>query len=157
MAVAIFLANLALSVVQKELRLILTGGLSTLLLSLLLSIVERRSSLVTFSHHCPFITVGRNVDILLRHMDTPPSLCPSPHHDTADIMAEEEGRFRRGVATFRTVLNWRSGGMRACAINCLSGEKGGSALTADVLTEVAIWSWVVFVLWATRDGYGNVP
>jgi hypothetical protein len=47
--------------------------------------------------------------------------------------------------------------MRACAINCLSGEKGGSALTADVLTEVAIWSWVVFVLWATRDGYGNVP
>src|SRR5215216_3974963 len=40
-AVAVALANLALSVVQEKLRLVLTGSLPTLLLSLLLSIVER--------------------------------------------------------------------------------------------------------------------
>ena len=67
MAVAVALAYVALSVVQEKLRLILTGGLSALLLSLLLSIVERRSPLVTFSHHCPLITMGRDVNVLLRH------------------------------------------------------------------------------------------
>ena len=74
MAVAVALAYLALSIVQEELRLILTGSLPTLLLSLLLSIVERRSPLVTFSHHCPLITVGRDVNVLLGHKSTLPSL-----------------------------------------------------------------------------------
>lgn len=67
MAVAVALAYLALSIVQEELRLILTGGFPTLLLGLLLSIVERRRPLVTFSHHCPLITVGRDVNMLFRH------------------------------------------------------------------------------------------
>ena len=73
------------------------GGLPTLLLSLLLSIVERRSPLVTFSHHCPLITVGRDVNILLRHMGTPPLLRSSPHNDTAVTTEVKEGTLRRDV------------------------------------------------------------
>ena len=74
MTVAVALAYLAPSVVQEELRLILTGSLPTLLLSLLLSIVERRRSLVAFSHHCPLITVGRDVNVPLGHKSTLPLL-----------------------------------------------------------------------------------
>ena len=102
MAVAVALAYVALSVVQEELRLILTGGFPTLLLGLLLSIVERRSPLVTFSHHCPLITVGCDVDVLLRHMGTPPLLRSSPHDDTAVTTEVKEGTHLR--ASLRTKL-----------------------------------------------------
>ena len=84
MTVAVALAYLAPSVMQEELRLILTGSLPTLLLSLLLSIVERRSPLVTFSHHCPLITVGRDVNVPLGHKSTLPSL---PHCRRREVQA----------------------------------------------------------------------
>src|SRR5919199_5975043 len=48
--VAVALPDLALSVVQEELRLILTGSLSARLLSFLLRRVYGRRSLVAFSH-----------------------------------------------------------------------------------------------------------
>lgn len=105
MAVAVALAYVALSVVQEELRLILTGSLPTLPLSLLLGIVERRSPLVTFSHHCPFITMARDVNVLLRHVGTPPSLYSTPHHDTADTIDVKEEMIRQSVSTLRTVLS----------------------------------------------------
>jgi hypothetical protein len=85
--VAVALAYLAPSVVQEELRLILTGSLPTLLLSLLLSIVERRSPLVAFSHHCPLITVGRDVNVPLGHKSTLPLLPLLPHCRRREVQA----------------------------------------------------------------------
>ena len=79
MAVAVTLANLALTVVQEELGLILTGGLSALLLGFLLRTMHGRSPLIAFSHYRPSIFSRCYVDRLLpRHVDTPPSLRSPP-------------------------------------------------------------------------------
>jgi|SRR5215210_2534250 hypothetical protein len=99
-AVAVAFPNLTLLVMQIKLRLIFPCSLSALLLSFLLSIVQRRSPTTTFSLCRPLITVGRDVNILLRHVDTSPSLRSSPHNDTADIKKVKEGTIRRGVQLF---------------------------------------------------------
>jgi hypothetical protein len=89
-AVAVALANLALAVMQKELRLILACGFPTLLLGLLLSIVQRRSPLVTFPLYRPLVTVWRDMNALLaRHLGAPPSL---PSGSMIDVLQEHRQR-----------------------------------------------------------------
>jgi hypothetical protein len=101
-AVAVALANLALAVMQKEPRLILACGLSTLLLGLLLSIVQRRSPLVTFPHYRPLVTVWRDVNALLAcHLGAPPSF---PSGSMIDILRTPSTRILGYVLSGPTIM-----------------------------------------------------
>jgi hypothetical protein len=64
--VAVAFPNLTLPVVQVELRLIVTGSLSALLLGFLLRAVYGRCPLVTLPHDRPSIMAQRNVYRFLR-------------------------------------------------------------------------------------------